>query len=442
MFLYVTTVAQDTEPDFRWSRSYYYNLNVGESVIFDGVTIHLIYIDHQYSDLLIEQDTIRLRVARRSLPVSSGGFQIFVADNRNVANLTPGDPAHGLLKKDALICVSKINSDNWLAKDQFIFPVSFNHGFIWKGDEDSYIFSLTGNTKDKNFTSYSGIGIDLNDVRGKEKHWLLAIENSNVVWVEEPDKNTACVLLASSESPGVYYVYDKLYAKNLEVRKGQKLERGELVGTAWGDDKWGYLQFAVVYAETAPDYQHRFDNCVNFFPQLFGLYYDKTFSVSNFYTKGKIEFGRSESYKGNAKNASAFEEYLGKGWKPCSWNTAEKLESVSVGQEGNVRLSKTLFKGTPAECKNPMSYCEYEINVRNGVYRIRALVGDVELESWQKVEFENVVAGIYPLAAGEQQWSSEKVVTVADNKLTVRIYLDETGHKVAGLSELVFQQAY
>ena len=441
MQLFFVTVAQNTNPDFRWSNSCYFNMDIGDSVRFNDARIYLLGLNHQYTTLKVDEDTICIRVARRSPPVLVGGIQLFVADNKNVAALTPGDNVHGLLRKDALICVSRVK-DRWLETDHFIFPVSYNHGFLWRGDEDSYLFSLTRSDDTQDFISYPGIGIDLSDARGKEKHWLLAIEKSTVVWVEKQDDNSVCILLESDESPGIYYVYDKLFSKTLEVRKGQKIDKGELVGTAWGDEKWGHLLLAVVYAESAPDYLHRYDNILNFFPQLFALYYHESFIISNYFTKGKIEFGRSAEYNGNTKNTSAFEEYLGKGWNPCLWNTAEKLEYVSKGQEGNVRLAKTLFKDTPAECKNPNSYCDYLINVRNGVYRIRARVGDVEQASWQKIIFENVEDGTYSMAAGEQKWTSEKVVKVEDSKLTVRIYFDEKGNKVAGLSELVFQQVY
>ena len=76
--------------------------------------------------------------------------------------------------------------------------------------------------------------------------------------------------------------------------------------------------------------------------------------------------------------------------------------------------------------------------MRNGVYRIRAQMGDVELPSWQKIEFEGVEATTCNLAAGELKWTPEKVVKVTDSRLTVRIYVDPQNQKVAGISEIVF----
>jgi len=433
--------AQNSEPDFRWSHSYYYNLNIGDSIRFNDGTVRLLAIDHQFTQLEIEGDTLNLRVSRRSLPTAINGMQVFVADNKNLAGLTPNSPAHSLLTGDALICLSDF-SDRWLAKNDFIFPVSFNNGFLWRGDEDTYIFSLLKEADKKHFTSYPGIGIDLNDARGLEKHWLVAMEDCTVEWVEETSENSVCVCLSSVGSPGIYYIYDKLFNKTLEVRKSQNLQKGELIGTAWGDELWGHVLLSVVYSNDVPTFENRFSGCVNFFPQLFSLYYENSFQVSNYFSKGTIEFGRRISENGNTLNASASEEYLGKGWKPCKWNTAEKLDWISKGSAGNVRISKILFKGTSAEVTNPNDYCEYEINARKGVYRIRALVGDVEEASWQKIEFNGIDAGTFALAAGEQEWTREVAVKVENLKITVRVYFDPTDKTIAGLSELVFQQAY
>jgi hypothetical protein len=64
------------------------------------------------------------------------------------------------------------------------------------------------------------------------------------------------------------------------------------------------------------------------------------------------------------------------------------------------------------------------------------------LPSSQKIDFEGIAVGNYNLEAGEQKWTDERVVKVTDYKLTVRIHVDKGNQKVAGLSEIVFQQAY
>ncbi len=136
-----------------------------------------------------------------------------------------------------------------------------------------------------------------------------------------------------------------------------------------------------------------------------------------------------------------YESYAGKGWKPGEWNISGKVEAVQKGEEGNARLKKVLFEGTKAERKNPENFYEYEINVRNGLYRIRAKVGDLFVPTWQKVNFEDLPAGEISLDAGEFEWTTERVVKVEDGRLTVRIYVDEKNQKAAGLGQIVFQGA-
>lgn len=432
-----------TTPDFTWGNAAYYNLGIGEEIIYNGTPVRLLKMEGNSNQFMVGGDTLWLKVAQRSLPVTSDALNIFVADNRNLKKLDPDSGVHGLLKKDALICLSVIGT-SLLDFNKAIFPVAFNDGFIWSGEEESYIFSYTKNMANGQFFAYPGIGIDISDARGLEKHWIVALEESTVVWVEETeeDGNSVCVLLKSGLNEGIYFVYDRLFDKNLEVRKGQQLQRGELIGTAWGDNLWGYLQLAVVYSKQEPEYATRYQNCVNFFPQLHQLYYQQTYAVTKSFRKGKIEFGRAPFLNRNVQNASAFESFFGKGWVLDRNNTAGRVEWVARGQEGNVRLSKTLFKGTPAAWTNPKNYYCYELNVQNGVYRIRAKLGDIEQNSWQKISFDDVETPAYDLPAGEQKWTAEKVVRVTDHRISVKVYFDTSGKKVAGLSEIVFQQSY
>ncbi|MFV0592767.1 MAG: hypothetical protein ACK5M7_15385 [Draconibacterium sp.] len=435
-------VAGQTAPDFKWGNTSYFSLNIGDSIICDSTSVILLKIENQYNTLTAGNDTIRIKVSGRSLPGTANGLQLFVADNKWIKALSDNRSIHGLLKKDVLLGVAKI-SNNLLDKNQFVFPISFNHGFVWHGDEESYMYSFVYDDKKKTYETYPGIGIDLSDAKGFEKHWLVAIENSTVAWVEkQKDKQTACVLIQSEAFPGIFYVYDCLYEKNLEVRDGQKLEKGELIGTAWGNAEWGHVHLAVVYSDTIPSYQDRFANCVNFFPQLYELYFGNSYIGAKSYSKGQINFGRRPSHSGNEKNNTAFEEYLGKGWVFDSWNRADKLETVFRGEEGNVRLRKKIFSGLSAQSINPNNYFDYEIGVRNGLYRIRSKVGDVKTETWQKVEYEGVTSNTFALAAGEQKWTDERIVKVEDRKLTVRIYIDPSNQKPAGLSEIVFQMVY
>lgn len=435
------------EPAFKWGNGSYYDLNIGDTIKFGGLNIVMIGMNNHYNKFTVGADTVELKVSRRSLPVSSNSVRFFVADNRNVRKLAANKNVHGLMKKDALICLSE-TKNHLLPLNKFRFPVSYNDGFKWNMNEDNHMFSYLNkgyNANGEEAISNEGIGIALNDARGIEKHWLVAIEDSKVIWIEDEETGSsyeACVMLQSSSNPFIFYVYDHLYKNNIEVRKGQQLRVGELIGTCWGDKNWAYTQIAVIKSDTIPDYTNRFSNCVNFFPQLYELYFKSTFGFSKSFTRGKINFGWPSSFNGNQKNLLAFEEYTGKGWDLGAWNTADKVMHCTEGAFGNARLKKVLFENTNAECRNPNNYYDFEINVRNGVYRVRAQVGNVQSASWQKVEFEGVVTSHYSLGPGEMKWTSEKVVRVNDRRLTVRIYIDPENKKEAGVSEIVFQQAY
>jgi hypothetical protein len=237
-------------------------------------------------------------------------------------------------------------------------------------------------------------------------------------------------------------LYEHLYNKKVEVKAGDKLVRGEPIGTIWGDERWGHLHLAVIKSDTVPSFEQRFFNAVNFFPQFYELYFRQLHSFNQIYTKGILKFGQRNDLNDGVKNTISFEEYSGKGWILGDWNPVDRVESVWDRELGNARLRKVLFPKEKVSCRNPNDYYDFEINVRNGVYRIRAKVGDLKQDSWQKVHFEGIEASTYTLDAGIFKWTSEKVVKVTDSKLTVRIYIDKTNNKVAGLSEIVFQRAY
>lgn len=438
----------ETMPEFTWGNTQFYNLNIGDSLIFRGSAIELISVNNHYNLIRVGNDTLDIKVSRRSLPFLVNGFRIFVAGNRCVKSLTPNQEAHNLLTGDVLIGLSGADQ-SLLDHGRYIFPVSFNDGYLWNTEEDTHMFSYPGKAgllKEKDFRSHEGMDFDLHDARGIQKHWLVAVEACNVVWVEDKipgaSDQEACILLESISQPGIYYVYDHLYNKNIQVRKGQKLVRGEVLGTIWGDDKWGHLQFAVVKSDTVPSYSNRYHNLVNCFPMIHELYFEQSYRFVKTYSKGKISFGLPPQTNGNQKNVLAFEDYTGKGWLLGKWNPADKVEWVEKNTEGNARLLKNLFKGSKANAINPENWYDYEISVPNGIYRIRARMGDVESSTWQKVEFEGIAAGTYTLNPGEQKWTTERIVRVNDRRLTIRIHVDDKKNTPAGIGEIVFQQAY
>ena len=418
-------------------------MDAGESIRFKGVDVKLLQTENHYNQLQVGNDTVWLKVARRSMPESINGLRIFVADNKNVKSLTNDKDIHGLLKKDALICVS-VSHLPLLDPLQFVFPVGFNDGFQWSAEEDSYPFSLYKKESTANsniYGSFPGMGIDLHSARGRQKHWLVAVENSRVAWVQT-NGNEACILLESESFPGIYYVYNRLYSRNVAVKKGQKLVRGDAVGTAWGDKSWGHAVITVIRRDTEPSPGDCYHNVVNSFPQWFDLYFQHNQNVTRYFARGRVQFGKPAWIDGNRKNLTAYETYTGRGWISGRWNPADKVEYVSKGSDANVRLKKILFEGTPAQARNPENFFEYRMNVRNGTYRIRAKVGDLYLPTWQKIEFEGLVAAEKSLPAGDFDWTPERVVKVEDGKLSIRIYVDPDNQKVAGISEIVFQRAF
>ena len=421
--------AQETrEPDFRFGNVSYYDLRTGEMLRVFNTEFEILAIDHNYSRMRIDKDTLWVKVARRTPAYSLQKVQFFVADNRFARSLAREPRIHGLLKGDILLGIAPAMvplADSNL----FGFPVSFNQGFLWRNLEDSYMFSYQPGTGSQPFgeTSYAGVGIDMRETRAMERHMIVAMENGLVSWVEtkigSPEPR-AVICIQSESTPGIYFIYENMHSSGLKVKRGQRVLKGDGLGYAWGEGNWNHLRLGVVYSDTLPSNAFRHINTVNFYPQLLDLYYGRQPVFSHSFTKGQIYFGRASHLNGNAKNVSGFEDYHGTGWILGRWNSVDKVEWVSGNRAGNARLRKTLFAGLPARCTNPGDHYDFEINVRNGLYRIRALVGDHQLPSWQKIEFEGVAAGTFRSEAGDLVWTSERIVRVSDGRLTVRIYTD------------------
>jgi hypothetical protein len=428
----------------RWGRVTYINLSLGETVEYQGNEIELLELKNNYNKIRIGNDTLWLKVCYRSTASSAGNLHVFVADNKHVKAISSDKAMHGLLKKDVLLAVSPENK-TLTDQYQYIFPVSFAGGYIWRNDEDSYPFSWQGGGIPKTAPEmqYPGAGLDVINGRGSEKFGILAMESGRIAWIDTKSGSsgqpTATLCLASNSNPGIFYIYRRLYSKYIFVKQNQQVERGDEIAYIWGDGLWEHLQLGIVYSDTVPSVKRWSNNMINFFPQLMDMYYGRQPSGGQFFTRGQIYFGAPTGAKGNIKNASAYESYQGTGWKLGMWNTADKVEWVSTKVTGNVRLSKTLFEGQSAQCTNPDNWYDYEMDVKNGIYRIRASVGDCFLLTWQKVEFEGVTAGTYQINPGLFTWTPERTVRVKDGRLTVRIYLGDKNQK-AGISGIVFQQ--
>lgn len=429
-----------TVPDFVFGNVSYFNLSAGEKLLFDHVEIEITGIENHYTQLLVDGNPFELKVARQSPAVRIASLKIFAADNKAVRSLSGESPVHGLLKKDVLLAVAPAHLP-LLDKDIYAFPVSLTNGYIWNTTGDTYMFSYMPAQmprKTEGYT-YAGIGFDMTNIRSENTHSIVAVENGKAVWVETaPDGVGAAVCIESQANRGIFYVYENLNAGNIQIRKNQFVEKETVIGYAQGEKLRNTFRINIVYSDTIPAYAGRHANTVNCMPQMLDIYYLNRPVYPSYFTKGQIHFGHADRLYRNAKNISEFEEHTGAGWKLGKWNTAQKTEWTNRGEKGNARLRKTLFAGQPAQCTNPHNYYEFEINVKNGLYRIRALVGDLDFPTQQKIEFEGVDMGVYTCAAGEYKWTAERIVKVEDRKLTIRIYVDDD--KIAGVSEIVFQQ--
>ena len=134
-----TWSQNDSVPDFTWGNCSYYNLSVNEEISYGGVDIQLLQLNNQYNQFRVNSDTLWVKVSKNSLAVNGSGVRLFVADNRNVKDIADNREVHGLLTKDVLICVSDLNKEMLNSRD-YLFPVSFNDGFIWHVQEDANMF--------------------------------------------------------------------------------------------------------------------------------------------------------------------------------------------------------------------------------------------------------------------------------------------------------------
>lgn len=429
-----------TAPDFVWGNTGYFNVNNEDTVHLSEVEISFLRSDGLLNYLTINGDSLPLKVARQNPAEVRHGISFFIADNQCLQQLPGGEKVHDILTGEALLAIAG-NEMEMLDPEKFVFPVSFSSGFIWRYDQGLpfYHFHKCPESHSK---QTEGLLIDCTPLRNGNEHRIIAMEDCRVVWVHMSGigaHRNACILLQSNSNQSIFYVYDRLSVKNLQVKRGQQVEAGEFISTPYA----GQLQLAVLYSDTIPAYEQRYRRSFNCFPQLFALYnYPKKYIPNRVFTKGRIRFGSNQPGPGRYQNTSSFENFLGKGWIIDSRNGFGRVELAVKGEVCNARLRKALFASVSASCVQPQPHYDYEICVRNGVYRVRSLVGDAEQDSWQQLEFEGRAAGIHSLKAGEFKWTPERIVKVKDGRLTTRMVLDSLGGKVAGIREVVFQQVY
>ncbi len=424
-----------------FGNSSFFDMRVGESVTYRHATIVLNSVDRQFADVQVDGRQVRLKVSKLTLPVELNGIRLSVADNQYVKHLSDDASVHGLLSKDALLCVSDA-SRPLLDPDRYVFPISRRDGYTWPMGEDSHMFAYLGPhwNNPARFRSHEGIDFDMHDGRGIEKHPVVAIEDGVVAWSLasglSPDNNEACVLIKSAANRDTYYVYKHLYAKRIAVTRGMVVQRGTPLGYIWSDGIWGHLHFAVVHSNTVPDYPNRYVNTVNVFPHLHELWCGPSRRPAPVFTHGEFAFGRLKGASRNVRYAHAYTPVLGCGWRIDHWCGADVLEAVPFENEGFILLKKVVHQHSRAACTNPDAYYEFAVDVEPGVYTIAVLVGNYYDRSHQRVVAEHVELGTFSLGKGVVAWTERREVSVTGTTLTLRIYYDETVG--AGICKLSF----
>lgn len=427
--------------DFTFGNAAFYNLKIGETVNYMGRSVTLESSTRQFCDFSVDGKKARLMVSRLSLPVLVDGLRLYLAHNAHVKGLTDDNSVHGLLTKDALLCLSDA-SVPLLAPDSYTFPISRRDGYRWPMGEESHMFGYLGprwNDKTR-FRSHEGIDFNMHDGRGIKKHPIVAVEDGAVVWSLRElggDQNEGCILIKSALNPDIYYVYKHMYSKYMYVSDGDPVKKGDILGYVWGDGMWGHLHFSIVRRDVPPQYRGRYENSLNIFPQMHELWSGISGEGLPVFTEGDFDFGRIKGESGNVRYNIAYTPVTGYGWLIDDWCAAGNLEAIPYEQaEGFVLLKKVVHEDSRAEAVNPEDYFDFEVNVENGAYDVKVLVGDYYQRSFQRVDIEGVDFGTWDLGRGVVKWTPRQEVEVEDGKLTVRIHLQP--EQRAGICRLIF----
>ncbi|MFC1714244.1 M23 family metallopeptidase [Candidatus Poribacteria bacterium] len=420
-----------------WGNAVYVDFAIGESHTYLGKTARLISVENNFCTVEVDGEQRELIVARRSLPEVMNGVRVFVADNRNVADLTQPEKSgnvHAALTKDALLCLSD-PARPLLNPEEYIFPVSRADGFDWNMSENSHMFAYLFPTR-----SHEGVDIDMSDARGMEIHAILAPEDGTVhdiINTPGSDIETR-PFIQSDSNPELTYYYSHINRHKLLVRPGQHVSRGQKLGYIWGDWKWGHLHFSVRKYSDGQIEPNGFEYLLNTFPQMYELWHGDLEPRPKVWISGSFRFGGQYWTRGNRQHLNQYDDILGYGWLLGNWCTAGKVETSLPDDGGkpdqSARLQKVMFQGSPSPAVNPSNYFDFEIAVENGWYGVGARIGDVYAKTWQRVCIEGTDAGVYELDHELRSIPDVKVL-VTDGKLTVRLELRDDG-TCAGIHEL------
>ena len=444
VFLIIASLTGNAQQEISFGNSIYVNLSLGQSIDFNGNNIQLIKCKNGLSYLEINGKEIKLPVAKRTLPVVVDSVRIFIADQKEFKNITSDSSVHALLESEAYICLSD-PSKPLLNQNKYAFPISKKDGYTWSMEEDSHMFAYLGLAEwisSNYYRSHEGIDLNMHEARGKELHPLIAIENGEVVLVAGTSitkGKDGCIIIKSEANKNIYYVYKHTNPSTHKVREGQFVKKGDMLSYIWGDQAWGHLHFAVVYREEVPEYDNRYENCLNYFPHMYELYHDDLLSQKVSFTKGNFNFGCQRWVDGNSRRLNSYNELLGYGWDIRSWSTSQSVEGVLGVTYGNARLKKTLHKGTKAASENPFNYFDFLVNVENGIYDVTCTIGDYELPCNFILSIENEESEKFSTLKKEFIKVKKNKVKISDGKLTVRIQLVNED-VVAGIKSLTFEK--
>ena len=439
-----STQLSPSEPAFTFGHGAFFDLDIGDEVVFQGRRVKLTGGNRQFCELTVDSHPIRLKVSKLTLPIEIEGIRVFVADNRYTKDLTDDTEMRGLLTREVLLCLSDA-SKPLLDATRFSFPISLRDGFQWRMGEESHMFAYLGPSwnNPNRFRSHEGIDFDLHDARGMERHPILALEESVVVGVWRDlggDGNEGCIILGSATNPKIYYVYKHLWSSSMSASVGDSVRTGEALGYTWGDGIWGHLHFSIVHRETVPGYRDRYQHCVNSFPALHALWTETNGQPDIVRAEGDFDFGRLKGGSGNIRYNLAYTPVLGYGWLIEDWCGAEVLPAIPFGSDrGFILLQEVVHSRTRAEAKNPLDHYVFAIDVLPGEYQVKVLVGDYYNDSWQKVVVQDQDFGTYKLEAGAVAWTPEQRVSVSTGQLLVRIHYPQDGR--AGIARLVFKRS-
>jgi murein DD-endopeptidase MepM/ murein hydrolase activator NlpD len=417
----------------QWGNQYFYDMAMREDVSFLGHTVKLLANDGAASSVSVDGGApVSLLTASRSLPVVVGGVRLFLAYNRPFERSSPhnwnglGNSLFDNMTKDALLVLSDPHLP-LLPASTYTFPISRTDGFDWQLTENSHNFAFLQEDR-----IHEGVDINMHHFRDTAKSPLVAIEDARLVWTQSNGVNGTAVFLESRNMPGIFYVYQHLSNSSVQIAAGENVSKGQPLGYIHGDGKWGHLHFTVVTKNN--HYANRYDNALNLFPGLYELWYGNLRNHSTPRTGANWKIYNAKYWQDDYTSGRyRYDKVVGFGWRLGSWCPGGAVEHD--GAE-SVLLRKTLYKGTTSTVTNPDDVYDFDIDVVNGDYEVAVELGAVNKATWQRVYFEGVLQGTYPLASGEFAWTPLDTVRVTNGKLTLRFMLD--GDKYAGIRHIRF----